>query len=120
MVLTGVFGLFAGTGYVSGFTIIQERVEDALRGRMFATLYTIIRFCLLLSLAVSPWMASLLDRLSRALFDDRVIDVGIRIYLPGVRLTFWLGGLMTVLAGLVVSRDMLRARGRDRHPTNGD
>ena len=26
VVLTGVFGLFAGTGYVSGFTIIQERV----------------------------------------------------------------------------------------------
>ena len=52
VVLAGVFGLFAGTGYVSGFTIIQERVDDALRGRMFATLYTIIRFCLLLSLAV--------------------------------------------------------------------
>jgi dTMP kinase len=119
VVLTGVFGLFAGTGYVSGFTIIQERVEDALRGRMFATLYTIIRFCLLLSLAVSPWMASLLDSVSGALFDDRMIDFGIRISVPGVRLTFWLGGLMTVLAGLVVSRDMLRARGRERHPTNG-
>jgi MFS family permease len=119
VVLAGVFGLFAGTCYVSGFTIIQERVDDALRGRMFATLYTIIRFCLLLSLAVSPWMASLLDSLSGALFDDRTIDVGISIYVPGVRLTFWLGGLMTVLAGLVVSRDMLRARGRDRHPSNG-
>jgi dTMP kinase len=120
VVLAGVFGLFAGTCYVSGFTVIQERVDDALRGRMFATLYTIIRFCLLLSLAVSPWMASLLDSLSGALFDDRVIDVtGISIHLPGVRLTFWLGGLMTILAGLVVSRDMLRGRGRERHPSNG-
>jgi dTMP kinase len=119
VVLAGVFGLFAGTCYVSGFTIIQSRVEDALRGRMFATLYTIIRFCLLLSLAVSPWMASLLDSISGALFTDRVIDIGIKIYVPGVRLTFWLGGLMTVLAALVVSRDMLRARGRERHPTNG-
>ena len=120
VVLTGVFGMFAGTGYVSGFTIIQERVDDELRGRMFATLYTIIRFCLLLSLAVSPWLASLLDSLSKALFDDRVIDFGFRLFVPGVRLTFWLGGLMTVLAALVVSRDMLRARGRDRHPTNGN
>jgi dTMP kinase len=120
VVLAGVFGLFAGTCYVSGFTIIQERVDDALRGRMFATLYTIIRFCLLLSLAVSPWMASLLDSLSEALFDDRVIDVGFSLFVPGVRLTFWLGGLMTVLAGLVVSHDMLRARGRDRHPSNGN
>ena len=119
VVLAGVFGLFAGTCYVSGFTVIQERVVDALRGRMFATLYTIIRFCLLLSLAVAPWLAGLLDSLSGALTGDRVIDLGIRIRVPGVRLTFWLGGLMTVAAGVVVSRDILRARGRTSHPSNG-
>jgi dTMP kinase len=119
VVLAGVFGLFAGTCYVSGFTVIQERVDDALRGRMFATLYTIIRFCLLLSLAVSPWLASLLDSISGRLFTHRVIDLGFKVHVPGVRLTFWLGGLMTVATGLVVSRDMMRARGRGRHPTNG-
>jgi dTMP kinase len=119
IILAGVFGLFAGICYVSGFTVIQERVADALRGRMFATLYTIIRFCLLLSLAVAPWLAGLLDSISGALTSDRVIDVGIRIRVPGVRLTFWLGGLMTVGAGVVVSRDILRARGRASHPSNG-
>jgi dTMP kinase len=120
VVLAGVFGLFAGTCYVSGFTVIQERVVDALRGRMFATLYTIIRFCLLLSLAVAPWLAGLLDSISRALTTDRVIDLGFRVFVPGVRLTFWLGGLMTLAAGVVVSRDILRARGRASHPTNGN
>jgi dTMP kinase len=120
VVLAGVFGLFAGVCYVSGFTIIQERVDDALRGRMFATLYTIIRFCLLLSLAVAPWVASLLDRLSKAAFGDRAVDIGIRVYVPGVRLTFWLGGVMTLAVAVLVSRDILRARGRTRHPSNGD
>jgi len=119
VVLAGVFGLFAGVCYVSGFTIIQERVVDALRGRMFATLYTIIRFCLLLSLAVAPWLAGLLDSISGALTTDRVVDLGFKVFVPGVRLTFWLGGLMTVAAGVVVSRDILRARGRTRHPSNG-
>ena len=76
VVLAGVFGLFAGTCYVSGFTVIQERVIDSLRGRMFATLYTIIRFCLLLSLAVAPWLAGLLDSISGALTTDRMIDWG--------------------------------------------
>jgi dTMP kinase len=117
--MAGVFGLFAGTCYVSGFTVIQERVDDALRGRMFATLYTIIRFCLLMALAVAPWISGLLDEISGALFPHRVIDVGVRIAVPGVRLTFWLGGLMTLAAGLVVSRDMLRGRGRENHPSNG-
>jgi len=119
VVLAGVFGLFAGTCYVSGFTVIQERVVDALRGRMFATLYTIIRFCLLLSLAVAPWLAGLLDKISESLTTDRVIDLGFKVFVPGVRLTFWLGGLMTLAAGVVVSRDILRARGRTSHPSNG-
>jgi len=120
VVLAGVFGMFAGTCYVSGFTIIQARVEDALRGRMFATLYTIIRFCLLLSLAVSPGLAGLLDSISGRLFSHRVIDVGISVYVPGVRLVFWLGGFLTVGAGVLVSRDMLRGRGRANHPSNGN
>jgi dTMP kinase len=120
VILAGLFGLFAGTCYVSGFTVIQERVDDALRGRMFATLYTIIRFCLLLSLAVSPWLAGLLNSLSGALFSHRVLEIGlVKVHLPGVRLTFWFGGLMTLLAGVAVSRDIARARGRVRHPTNG-
>ncbi|MGH9004311.1 MAG: MFS transporter, partial [Acidimicrobiia bacterium] len=95
--LTGLFGMGAGVAYVSGFTIIQERVSDELRGRTFATLYTIIRFCLLVSLAISPWLAGALDSLSLALFDDRVIHLGIRIAVPGVRLTLWLGGAVTIL-----------------------
>jgi dTMP kinase len=111
--LVGFFGMGAGVAYVSGFTIIQERVSDELRGRTFATLYTIIRFCLLFSLAVSPWLSGALDSLSGALFDDRVIDVGIRVAVPGVRLTLWLGGLVTVAVALFVSRDMLRSRARE-------
>ncbi|MGH8973899.1 MAG: MFS transporter [Acidimicrobiia bacterium] len=111
--LVGLFGMGAGVAYVSGFTIIQERVSDELRGRTFATLYTIIRFCLLLSLAFSPWLAGALNSISGALFDDRVIDVGIRVAVPGVRLTLWLGGVITMAVALLVSRDMIRARSRE-------
>jgi dTMP kinase len=111
--LTGVFGMGAGVAYVSGFTVIQERVSDEMRGRTFATLYTIIRFCLLFSLAASPWLSGALDTVSGALFDDRVIDVGIRVAVPGVRLTLWLGGAVTIAVGLFVSRDMVRSRTRE-------
>ncbi len=111
--LVGLFGMGAGVAYVSGMTIIQERVSDDLRGRTFATLYTIIRFCLLLSLAASPWLAGALNSLSGALFDDRVIDVGIRVAVPGVRLTLWLGGAITMAVALLVSREMMRTRSRE-------
>ena len=110
LVLTGLFGLAAGTAYVAGFTVIQAHVTDELRGRTFAALYTLIRFCLLLSLALSPWLAGALDGLSGALFENRTIEVGIQVAVPGVRLAFWLGGIVTMAAGLMVNRDIRRAR----------
>ena len=33
----------------TGFTLLQENVTDEMRGRTFATLYTVVRLCLLLS-----------------------------------------------------------------------
>jgi dTMP kinase len=109
VLLTGAFGLCGGAAYVAGFTVIQEHVADELRGRTFATLYTVIRFCLLLALGLAPWLAGALDSLSDRFFDG-TIDLGVEVAIPGVRLAFWLGALVTVIAGLVAGRDMRRAR----------
>ena len=121
VVLAGVFGLFAGTCYVSGFTVIQERVVDCAAG---PDVRHAVHDHPVLPAAVAgrrrPGWPACSTALSGALTTDRIIDLGIRIRVPGVRLTFWLGGFMTVAAGVVVSRDMLRARGRNSHPTNGD
>jgi dTMP kinase len=110
VILTGVFGMGAGVSYVSGFTLAQTHVTDELRGRTFAALYTIIRFCLLLALALAPTLAGLLDSLSEALFDDRVIDVGVEVAVPGVRLALWLGGLATMAVALGIARSVLRSK----------
>ena len=108
MVFVGILGLCAGAVYILGFTILQTNVEDNLRGRIFATLYTLIRFCLLLAFALAPILSSLLDKLSRALFDHRVTVFGLSINLPGVRLTLWLGGLIIIAAGML-ARSSLRS-----------
>jgi hypothetical protein len=47
-------GARAGTSYVTGFTVLHETVHDEIRGRTFATLYSVIRLCLLISLVISP------------------------------------------------------------------
>lgn len=107
--IVGVVGAAAGTAYVTGFTVLQESVHDEVRGRTFATLYTLVRLCLLLSLTVGPFVATLLGRASDALVDGEV-DVGAAsIALPGVRLALWLGGLITVLSGIMAMRRMRRA-----------
>ena len=98
MAFVFALGICAGAVYVLGFTVLHESVEDDLRGRIFSTLYTLVRFCLLLAFAVGPFMTDLLDRLSKKWFD-RKVDIGVTIALPGVRLTLWLAGLIILGAG---------------------
>ncbi|MBW3536159.1 MAG: MFS transporter [Actinobacteria bacterium] len=103
-----VLGLCAGTVYVLGFSIIQSDVDDVLRGRIFATLYTAVRFCLLLAFAAAPVLSSLLDGASGALFGHELHLGELSVSLPGVRLTLWLGGAIIVVAGVLATMSMRR------------
>ena len=94
-----MLGVFAGAIYVLGFTILQSNVEDEVRGRIFAVLNTLVRFCLLLAFAIAPFLSSLLDSISHRLVDRHVELFGIGISVPGTRLTLWLGGLIILGAG---------------------
>lgn len=82
----GALGLSTGAVYVLGFTILHESVADDLRGRVFSSLYTLVRFCLLLAFTVGPLLA------------DRV----------GVRPTLWLAGSTIVAAGVLAALSLRR------------
>lgn len=101
MAFVAGMGVCAGAVYVIGFTILQESVDDALRGRVFATLYTMVRFCLLLSLSVAPLVASVLSKASERFLDSHVALFGTSVALPGTRLALWLGGAIIVVAGVL-------------------
>jgi dTMP kinase len=90
-------GLCAGAVYVLGFTILHTTVADELRGRIFASLYTLVRFCLLLSFAVGPLLADRLGALSDSALDGHLGAVA----LPGVRLALWLSSITIIGAGAV-------------------
>ncbi len=106
----GGVGACAGTTYVTGFTLLQENVSDELRGRTFATLYTVVRLCLLISLTISPLWADFWNWVTEGLFTDQSVSIGPYSYaLPGVRIALWGGGLITFVAGLVAWRSIRRA-----------
>jgi dTMP kinase len=108
--LIGCVGACAGTTYVIGFTVLQESVSDELRGRTFATLYTVVRLCLLVSLTVSPLWADFWDWVTRALLTGQSVSIGPYTYeLPGVRIALWGGGIITLVAGLVAWRSIRKA-----------
>ena len=100
VLFVAVLGICAGSVYVLGFTILHETVVDELRGRIFSALYTLVRFCLLLSFAVGPLLAETLGRLSNELFDGAVTVGGFDIDLPGERLALWLAGVVILGAGM--------------------
>ncbi len=111
-ILVTVMGIFAGSSYVLGFTLLQENVDDELRGRVFAGVYILVRMCVLLSMAIGPILVDPLDGLSEVLFgEDRQIGLGgFDIGVPGVRLTLWLAGLIMLGASLLARSSLHTAR----------
>ena len=65
-----------------------------MRGRTFATLYTVVRLCLLLSLTIGPFVV---ERARIAVEGGRSngsVKIGtVHLSLPGARLALWFGGL---------------------------
>jgi dTMP kinase len=121
--LIGCVGACAGTTYVTGFTVLQETVSDELRGRTFATLYTVVRLCLLISLTISPLWADFWNWVTEGLLSDQSVTIGPYSYaLPGVRIALWGGGLITFVAGFVAWRSIRKAEravGRDLDAESG-
>ncbi len=101
--LVFVLGICAGTVYVLGFTLLHENVEDALRGRIFSALYTLVRMCVLLAMMVGPLLREGFDRLSNETVDEHVDVFGVTVFVPGVRITLWLAGLIIVGAGVLAA-----------------
>ena len=101
LTLAGVFamGVFAGSGYVLGFTLLHENVEEQLRGRVFSALYTLVRFCLLLSITVGGFLSDGFNWLFDVLFDNEISVGSWAMALPGVRGALWLASTFMLLAG---------------------
>lgn len=110
----GIFflGLCAGSVYVLGFTLLQEHTSDDMRGRIFATLLTVVRLCVLLALVLGPFLATVFNGFARAATGDpepqvpTVSAFGFDLAIPGVRLTLWLAALIIIGAGVLSARSM--------------
>ncbi|MEM8902431.1 MAG: MFS transporter [Actinomycetota bacterium] len=112
-------GLGAGAVYVLGFTILHESVEDELRGRVFASLYVVIRFCVLVAIGLGPLLASGLDLLSDALVDGQLSFLGADFDVPGVRLALWLAGAVIVGASVLAAASFRRQAELDAEQAAG-
>ena len=104
----GAMGVCAGSVYVIGFTLLHENVSDELRGRVFSSLYTLVRLCVLVAFAVGPFLAEVLGRISSKAFDQTLEIFGVEVFIPGVRLTLWLASVIMVVAGVLAALSLPR------------
>jgi len=104
-----VMGFGAGAAYVMGLTHLHEQVTDELRGRVFATLFGLMRIGLFVSMAVAPPLEALLS------------GVGVGRLSNPTRLVIFLGGAVIILSGAatmwslraLIGRPKLGAEARD-------
>jgi dTMP kinase len=90
-----LLGCFAGVAYVLGLTLLGGEVDDAVRGRTFGLVNSLMRIDLLLSVAAAPAIAG---------------AIGVHVYgdldVNGVSVTLLAGGLLAVAVGLMAYRTM--------------
>jgi dTMP kinase len=112
-VAVGLMGVAVGPVYVSGFVLLQQEVDDELRGRVFSSLNLLVRSCVLLSMVMGPLVAALLGGVAQDWLGGSVQVAGVEVALPGVRLALWLAAAIIVMAG-VVALHSVRAGQRSR------
>jgi dTMP kinase len=101
-VVTVWLGLFCGLAWVSGYTLLQENVEDEYRGRTFASLTVLSRLGLFASLTFFPILSSAYDS---------AFDPGSEGFvLSGTRVALWSAGFLVLVAGLNTRRLLGRFR----------
>jgi dTMP kinase len=89
-----VLGFFAGTAWITGYTLLGLEVADELRGRTFAFVQTLIRIVLSLVLAVAPLTAGLIGTNRVRLTHDAVLDYN------GAAITMFASALLMIAVGL--------------------
>lgn len=97
-------GTFCGLAWVSGYTLLQENVEDEYRGRTFASLTVLSRLGLFLSLTVFPILSTVYGEHHKVFVGGQPFDFA------GTRMALWTAGALALAAGLNTRRLLARHR----------
>ncbi|MGI8700437.1 MAG: dTMP kinase [Nocardioidaceae bacterium] len=98
--LTALLGFFAGTAWITGYTLLGLEVDDAFRGRTFAFVQTLIRLALALVLALAPFLAGLIGEHRWQVTSSSVLDYN------GAAITMFGSAVVMVAVGLAAYHQM--------------
>lgn len=106
-----VMGAGAGMVFVVGYTVLQRRASDQLRGRIFGAFNSGVRLAIFGSAVAVPFMIGVLGRERRVIVDvaEGVVELLYPYSFGGVRLTVLGAGLFSVAGALVIGSVIERA-----------
>ena len=99
LVATLGVGLFAGIAWVTGYTLLGGEIADAVRGRTFAAVQSLMRITLMLSLGLAPGLAALIG-------DHSVLVGSVRFRLDGTTIVLFASGVIATGVGAFAYRQM--------------
>ncbi len=93
-------GAAAGAAWVTGQTLLGGEVDDAVRGRTFAFVQTMVRIVLVAVLAIAPALSALIGR------RELRVTAEVGYAFSGAGLVFVLAGVLAVVVGVLAFRAM--------------
>ncbi|MBS3941729.1 MAG: dTMP kinase [Actinobacteria bacterium] len=94
-----IMGVGAGVSFIVGYTILQSRADDRIRGRTFGAMNSGVRFSIFASTTAAPFLIGVIGR-ERA-FEGYTIG--------GVRITLMAAGLLALGGAVLTGRSLHRA-----------
>ena len=107
VVLTVALGACGGTAYVIGYTLVGQEVDDEVRGRTFAFLYSSVQVILLGVVAIAPFISFGFTTLIAHSLGSDTLRIG-RVHYPvsGESAVLLLAAVVALVLGLVSYRQM--------------
>jgi dTMP kinase len=106
-----VMGAGAGVAFIVGYTILQSRSDDHIRGRTFGAFNSGVRASIFASTTVAPFLVGIIGREPRlpVLRADGPPDWIYPYSVGGVRITLILAGLLALTGAVLTGRAFDRA-----------
>jgi dTMP kinase len=110
LVPAGVMGAGAGLVFIVGYTVLQQRADDRIRGRTFAAFNAGIRVSIFLATIAVPFAIGVIGRERRVMTTIDGMPTLIYPYVfGGIRLTLIAAGVLIVVGGLALQVVLSRA-----------
>jgi dTMP kinase len=97
-----LMGTGAGVSFIVGYTVLQQRADDRIRGRTFGAFNSGVRLAIFGSTIAVPFLIALLNR-------ERAVDGVYPYVFGGIRYTLMGAGALAVVGAVLVGRSLSRA-----------